>query len=419
MGMLERAAGERDTDAGWPAPLRAGFRFASVYFVLTYLPFPIYLVPGGGGLAAAYERAWQALVVWVGEHVLRLERPIAIVFNGSGDTTYHYVRALCAVVLAVAAALAWSAASRARRHPRLYAGLHVYLRYALAHAMLLYGLAKVLAFQFTPAEPHHLVQRLGEGSPMGLLWKMMGHSTPYTVFTGAVEVLAALLLLSRRTALAGALVAAVAMVQVVALNLCYDVPVKLLSMHLLATSLVLTAPALRGLLALLFPPAAEHGARLLRIAKPIAVVLLVVPTVLWCVFIHFQEGRGAPKPALFGLYEVESFAEDSVERPPLLTDPDYWRTFAVSSWSSAHIRALDDSERTLLLIDDPAQQRITLIEGGYPHTLRYRRPDADHLVLEGHFRGHTIRVAMRRIDPRSLPLLRRRFRWISEEPFNR
>jgi len=65
----------------------------------------------------------------------------------------------------------------------------------------------------------------------------MGASTPYNVFTGASEMLAGVLLFFPTTTLLGALLAMAVMTQVVALNFCYDVPVKLFSTHLLAESI--------------------------------------------------------------------------------------------------------------------------------------------------------------------------------------
>jgi hypothetical protein len=53
------------------------------------------------------------------------------------------------------------------------------------------------------------------------------------------EVLAGVLLVWRRTATLGALIAAGVMANVVMLNFCYDVPVKLMSSHLLVCALLI------------------------------------------------------------------------------------------------------------------------------------------------------------------------------------
>ncbi|HVS63755.1 MAG TPA: hypothetical protein VMT85_09690 [Thermoanaerobaculia bacterium] len=91
-----------------------------------------------------------------------------------------------------------------------------------------------------------LSQTIGESSPMGLLWNMMGYSRLYNLFSGGVDVLGGVLLLFRRTATLGALVAIGAMANVVLLNFAYDVPVKLYSMHLLLMGVGVAWPARRG-----------------------------------------------------------------------------------------------------------------------------------------------------------------------------
>jgi hypothetical protein len=77
---------------------------------------------------------------------------------------------------------------------------------------------------------------------MGLLWKFMGYSTAYTFFGGCAELLPAVFLLFRRTALLGSLLAFAVMLKVVMLNFCYDVPVKLYSLNLLSLSMFLILP---------------------------------------------------------------------------------------------------------------------------------------------------------------------------------
>lgn len=70
----------------------------------------------------------------------------------------------------------------------------------------------------------------------------MGASDIYSIASGLAEFTAGILLLWRRTWLAGGFLAMLAMAQVFLLNLCYDVPVKLLSGTLLATAIAITFP---------------------------------------------------------------------------------------------------------------------------------------------------------------------------------
>ncbi len=77
---------------------------------------------------------------------------------------------------------------------------------------------------------------------MGVLWTSVGASPAYEIFTGGAELFAGFLLIFPRTATLGALIAMADMMQVFVLNMTYDVPVKLLSFHLIVMSLLFLAP---------------------------------------------------------------------------------------------------------------------------------------------------------------------------------
>jgi hypothetical protein len=111
--------------------------------------------------------------------------------------------------------------------------------------MLFYGVAKVIPTQMPEPPLQALLRPYGELSPASVLWLQVGSSHPYEMMLGSVEVLGGLLLFLPRTATLGALVGVASMAQVFMLNMTYDVPVKLLSFHLLLIGIVLLAPQMR------------------------------------------------------------------------------------------------------------------------------------------------------------------------------
>jgi hypothetical protein len=92
---------------GWSPARRLGFRFVFSYLLLYGLELVLRWLPGTGWLLALYLKTWQAVVPWVGRHVLHLGREIATVPTGSGDRTFDYVQVLSMLALA---ALAWTVA---------------------------------------------------------------------------------------------------------------------------------------------------------------------------------------------------------------------------------------------------------------------------------------------------------------------
>ncbi len=103
-------------------------------------------------------------------------------------------------------------------------------------------LLEVFDLQFPPPTAGVLLEPYGQSSPMGLLWTFMGFSAPYVIFAGVAEAIAGVLLLFRRTSTLGALAACTVLLNIVMLNFCYDVPVKLYSTVYLLMALFLLVP---------------------------------------------------------------------------------------------------------------------------------------------------------------------------------
>jgi hypothetical protein len=433
------AAGARGATAGWSPARRAGFRFAFAYLVLYSFPFPIGMIPGTDWPAEQYSKLWDAIIPWVGAHVLGISREIPTGMTGSGDRTYDYILLLCNGVLAALAAIVWSAAeARRRRRPRddakLYGCLRVYVRYVLGFTLLSYGFAKLFKAQFPTPSPGRLLQPYGDSSPMGLLWTFMGYSAPYTIFSGAAEVIPGALLFFRRTTTLGALLAAAVLGNVVMLNFCYDVPVKLYSSHLVLMSLFLMLPDL-GRLANVF--LWNRTARPAELGRPfasprmnraaLAVKVLFLGFALYATGVQAYEGMmkygdGAPRHPLFGVYEVEAFTLDGQALPPLLTEPRRWRRAAVSNSGRFSVKLMDDSTQNFRLTEDAEKKTLELANLAIPdqkQVLAYTKPDGDHLTLEGPFMGASISVRLRRIDASHFELMSRGFRWINETPYNK
>jgi hypothetical protein len=230
---------------------RFALRFAIVYWVLYLLPgpFPGAIVPlginwltvGAMKIAAVSESLRLSCGQWTAGKCFGLNEPL-VPKNGSGDTTGAYLEVLMIFVVALVLAAIWSLIDRRRQSmegPRDL--LRSLLRYSLALWMLSYGLAKVSldGNQFPENGAWQLDKKWGDSSPMNVLWAFMGASRPYTIFAGLGEVTAALLLVWRRTAIVGAMVALGVMTNVMMMNFCYDVPVKIFSTHLVVMALMI------------------------------------------------------------------------------------------------------------------------------------------------------------------------------------
>ncbi|HEV8113137.1 MAG TPA: hypothetical protein VGR31_10205 [Planctomycetota bacterium] len=398
------------------------------------------LVPfvGAGWSAALQSGPIDSLVRWTARGPLGIHRPlVSAIANGSGDTTYSYVQALLTFVLALAVASIWAVADRRLpERARLRDVLRSGLRWYLATQMIGYGLAKLgtLTNQFPPLGLWRLAQPYGESSPMGLLWTFMGSSRAYTAFAGGMELLGGLLLVWRRTALLGACVSVGVMLNIMLMNFCYDVPVKLFSAHLVVAGLCILLPDASRLACALVgtgsvpPRTIDHphtsrATRWVHRGLKTAFLVIVVAMPLYSMWSTERASAGA-RPAL-GEWKVAAVKIDGedvapktgevqfltlVPRPTPVADTESWtvpcsitlvggaQVATTATLTPGHVVFEPSAASTSALLREPLAWSVAEDE------LRLERP------------GMQATLAPR---ARDYLLARRGFHWINEHPFNR
>jgi uncharacterized membrane protein YphA (DoxX/SURF4 family) len=416
---------------GWGIARRLGFRFGFLVAALEVFPFPLGMIPMTDWISTQLSKPLIWANHWLGQAVFSLPPPY-LGPNGSGDTSYDYVLQLITVVLAALGTILWSVVDRRRTsYPRLVAGLRVVLRYWVAWAMLSYGVSKVMKSQFYDISPTWLHQRIGDTSPMRTLWSFMGYSLPYTVFAGLLEMIGGILLLWRRTATLGAMLVAVVMANVVVLNFCYDVPVKLDATRLLAAAVVIALPGARRVIAAALGYATPEVPPRVRLSRRRELARLVAKIVIFASlgYIVYKQlarpSRNDHGHELYGIWTVDTFVADGVELPPLTTDPVRWAAWTASArnaaiWHMNGDREARDTEYWGYPIEvDAAHHAITVTIDDEHHvkeTWTYTLPAHDHVAIDGVHAGKTLHVTLH-LEPESR-LLSRGFHWINEAPFN-
>jgi len=406
-----------------------------LYMMLLSLPGLSGLVPGFGWFAKGYNQFWQAVVPWVGREVLHLSAPVVYRPTGSGDTLFSWVVAWCGLVLVFVGALIWAGFDRRRKYDAwIHEGVCIAVRYTLGAMLLVYGLSKVLHLQMPFPSGDRLLQSYGDSSPMGLAWTFMGYSGAYSLFVGLAEVVGGLLLFFPRTTLLGALLLTGVMLNVVMINFCFDVPVKLYSMQLLLSALFLTWPCWPRLMAVLFTNQSVAPATALSFVPKrglrIALVVIKILLVGWVLYsraepqwrMAVKRQESAAKNSFVGLYEVRGFTKDGVEQVLLATDPKQWRYVTFNAYDVLIVRRMDRSVRYYTLTPRPGQpDTYTLVAkmGEKADTVTFTKPTPDELIMEGSVERVAVTVRLRRIDEKEFLLVKRGFNWVNEVPFNR
>ncbi len=230
--------------ASWSPATRFGFRIAFLYFFCfiflsgngtLFGVFPVV----GGWIQGKLNWPFSHLSEFTGQHLFHLTGIAAHWHpSESGDTTMNWIQNGLFVIFALAGGIVWTVVALLRNNPRTeYRTLDSWLRFLLrltcAMFMVTYGLAKVFPLQMPPPSIAVLNEPVGNLSPMTFLWNLIGLNPVYEMICGSAELLGGILLLYRRTALAGALFSAFVMANVVFYNFCYDVPVKIFAVNLL------------------------------------------------------------------------------------------------------------------------------------------------------------------------------------------
>jgi hypothetical protein len=412
----------------WPFAKRFALCSAFVFLVFVNWPFPFSFISYTSELVSGpVEKMWNVLVPYVARAVFHVSANVRP--NGSGDTTYNYVQAAIWVVAAIVIGGIWAALMRKRaKSDRTYEIFRIYLRFALAASMMGYGAAKVIQLQFPRPWLSRLVQPFGTASPMGILWTFMGVSRAYNFIAGAAEVLAGVLLTMRRTTLLGALLAMVVIGNIVALNFCYDVPVKLYSSELLLMAILITLPDAQRLIDLFLRTRQQPLFR----RKWLETASLVVRTMLVAAFLAYLlkdandsrkvYGDLASQSPLRGIWNVDELAEGGAVRPPLLTDTTRWRRVIFDSPLFASILLMNDARERYTIVLDEKVRKVTWTGRDDPKrkfTLAYSRIDPNTIVLDGIIAGQTVHAVCHRMGATGDLLLTRGFHWVNEYPFNR
>ena len=427
--------------ARWRLGTRIAFRFAFTYFLLytVYIPFHFLPIPPLPQILDSYNSLWNMIVHWVSNQVLHLQHDFTWGYlnttGGSKDTTYVYVQVLCYVVIAAVATVIWSLLDRNRpNYEPMHKWFLVYLRLVLAATMIPYGAVKIFPLQFPAPSLSKLLQTYGDSSPMGLMWTFMGASRSYSFFGGATELLAGMLLVIPRLATLGALVCIGVMSNVLMLNLGYDIPVKLGSIHLLLMAGFVVAPDLKRLVDFfVFNRRVEPA-----VARPLfrskwlnrsAVALQVAFGVVLMSYNLYHSDHAVKqlaefreKTPLYGIWSVDEFKVDGTVGPPPAADQLLWRRIVIESRSDGMVEPVRGPDQGFLLHFDPQKKAFSMTTPADPNWLAeftYENPQPDLLVLTGKIAGRPITATLHKEDESKFLLNSRGFHWIQDFAVNR
>ncbi|MEO6837599.1 MAG: hypothetical protein ABI185_04380, partial [Ginsengibacter sp.] len=233
----------------------------------------------------------------------------------------------------------------------------------------------------------------------------------------------------------GSLVCIAVLSNIVAMNFCYDVPVKLFSSNLLLMAIFIAVPDMKRLINFFFRNKAVPAVntqpkfykRWMKITW-ITVKILLIGSVLYSTISSVWEGykiygdKATQEAPLFGIYNVTKFVRNKDTLLPLATDTLQWKQLDILYSKYATIKMMNDSLKRYNFIINSTINTVSLSEysdPGYQSILYYYKPDATHLILDGKLKDDSVYIEMKKIDFNKMRLINRGFHWINEYPYNR
>lgn len=421
----------------WPQWQRILFRFVFVYFMLYMAPWTwIEYIPGLGSIAAYYYQFADWFTNWANSHLFHTYKEL-VPLNGSGDTSFAWVQLRLFLLITLIACVIWSLADRKNNHyNRIAWWFRNFARYYLILFCFSYGIVKLFHQQMPFPGTSLMATQLGDLLPMRLSWIYMGASETYEFFSGAMEVLAGILLLFRRTATAGTLLAAGVFANVAIMNLSYDIPVKLFSTHLFILCLVLLAFEYKRLLHFFTNKATAAGnlyvvqfpKKWMRITRAVVKPAFVVLTFGMGFYESFG---GSPAPATEkapfkeGLYDVTVFVKNRDTIPALVTDTLRWKDVVFDNSRGGSINTTDTMfwqryRRGYFRYKvNAAKDSIAFSRSSWTmdntdlFQLQYSMPDSNTIQLKGMIRSDSVFAVLKKSN-RHFQLSEKQFHWLSE-----
>lgn len=413
-------------------------RFFFLYFLLTIAPwFWLDVFPGVSYITKFYTKAIQWIVFRFNDWFLHIKVKLNTEGYGSGNTSYAWAEFYTIIILSLLIAIVWVIFNKREKESRsLEYWLHNLIRYNLMTVAFSYGIIKLFALQMPFPNLSQLATSLGDFLPMRLSWMFVGYSQSYEFFSGVMEVTVGLLLLYRRTIPLGLIVGLGVFINVFAMNMCYDIPVKLYSMQIVIGCFFLLAIDSRKYLNFFIfnkPTVATAGynyrftkrwQRVGRIVLKTVFIILVIggntySSITWYGQTNASEASVIPQ----GVYNIKTFKKNNQITVIEASDSLVWKDFIFDKGKLGSIKTSDTIFRKRYgrgyfgYEANKSKQIIafkkTLEDTTDLFVMHYKIIDKSTISLEGVVKKDTLFYELVK-NNKKFPLAECQFHWISE-----
>lgn len=373
--------------------------------------------------------------MWFGESFLGWEFNQERLLNGF-DSKYDFARFSFITTISLLSASIWlfiDSKLKLDYNQKLKTLLQTILRYHIGLTLILYGLSKVFLLQFGVMDIDSLEASIGEHSGMTFLWAFMSYSKFYGISAGLIEVAGGILLLYRRTTSLGAFLLLVAMLNVVLMDIGFDVSVKMFAIHLLLMVILLMWEDLERLFDFFFrgrlvksfnyPPLfEEQKSKKVGIFIKVALFLYIIVSFGNNMKERINSQHGNRYKAFTSAHEIELFVKNGDTIPKDETDHSRWNKIIINGVSNLPetlvISRMDDSREWYKFTADTIAKKLNLTkmysDSAKAYILTYETIEPKTYIYQGIFEGDTIWVKTKAKNLEDYRLIRNKIKLIRD-----
>jgi hypothetical protein len=389
-----------------------GNRFLFIFIILFIFsfPFPHNILPNLGSL---FNQPFVVLSSLFGDEVLQLKHNYTTAFDSDSTGLYIHVL-LLTVISSFLALISMFITISSNRLAIIKKSYFIVISYYLGSALLMYGFDKVFKHQFYLPEPNTLYTPLGNLSKDIAFWSVMGASRSYSVFSGLVEVIPALLLFFSKTRLLGAILTLLVMTNVVMINFGFDVSVKIYSLFLLLIALVIVLSKGKKLFHFFIlgksisQQVYKESKLSIKIVKGIVILLIIGDSLFPYIKSNNFNDDNSERPIHHGVYQVHSFKLNN----EVQQGNDNWEKVFIHRKGYLIIQLASQKMIDYKMYLNSSEQIITLVDyNKKAFDFSYEEKNKRLTKIYGKVGGNEVLINLTDLNWKKMPLVMPQFNW--------
>lgn len=412
----------------WNTLNRIWSRFIFLYLIFYIYPYGFEYIHE---LNTSDISIWENITICFGEYFFGWEFDKTQLLKGF-DSKYDYSRFALIAILGTICTLIWiviDSKNKVEYNSKLKILTRTILRYHVGLTLIIYGLAKILMLQFGEMDLDKLESRLGSTNGMGYLWNFMSYSKFYTISTGWIEFIGGIFLLHRKTSLLGTIILFISMINVVLIDIGYDVSVKMFAIHLLIMTFLLLTHDIKRISNFLFnktaQPSIDETLFSTKLNKKIGYILKVALLTYFTISCFFsfkdrlQPLRENRFESLTKFHEVEMQIINGNKIP--YSDGSRWNNISINGNAfrpeTVKITSMDNTKSLYSFTADTILKTMNFdpINASESFNFHYKEYPGKVFIFEGSSNlGDSIWLRTKSKSLKDYPLTSNRIKWIRD-----